>query len=32
MPYIMQGFVKKPDDCEVGLPFDRLLYQARRIF
>ena len=19
MPYIMQGFVKKPDDCEVGL-------------
>lgn len=32
MPYIMQGFVKKPDDCETGLPFDRLLYQARRIF
>ena len=32
MPYIMQGFVKKPDDCKVGLPFDRLLYQARRIF
>ena len=32
MPYIMQGFVKKPDDCEAGLPFDRLLYQARRIF
>ena len=32
MPYIMQGFVKKPVDVEKGLPFDRRLYIARRVF
>ena len=32
MPYIMQGFVKKPADVEKGLPFDRRLYIARRVF
>lgn len=32
MPYIMQGFVKRPDDCEKGLEFDRRLFIARRIF
>ena len=29
---IMQGFVKKPADVEKGLPFDRRLYIARRVF
>ncbi|MCM1507676.1 MAG: glutamate synthase large subunit [Ruminococcus flavefaciens] len=32
MPYIMQGFVKKPQDCAKGLDFDRKLFVARRIF
>lgn len=32
MPYIMQGFVKRPKDVEKGLPFDRKLYVARRVF
>ncbi len=32
MPYIMQGFVKRPADVEKGLPFDRKLYIARRVF
>lgn len=32
MPYIMQGFVKRPEDCERGLDFDRRLYVARRVF
>lgn len=32
MPYIMQGFVKRPDDCPKGLDFDRKLYIARRVF
>ena len=32
MPYIMQAFVKKPEDVEKGLPFDRKLYVARRVF
>ena len=32
MPYIMQAFIKKPADVEKGLPFDRLLYVARREF
>ena len=32
MPYIMQGFVKKPADVEKGLAFDRRLYIARRVF
>lgn len=32
MPYIMQGFVKRPDDCPKGLDFDRKLFVARRIF
>ncbi len=32
MPYIMQAFVKKPDDMEKGLEFDRKLYIARREF
>ena len=32
MPYIMQGFVKRPENVEKGLPFDRKLYVARRVF
>jgi glutamate synthase (ferredoxin) len=32
MPYIMQAFVKKPQDVEKGLEFDRRLYIARRVF
>ncbi|MBR2283468.1 MAG: glutamate synthase large subunit [Ruminococcus sp.] len=32
MPYIMQGFVKRPADCKKGIDFDRRLYIARRIF
>lgn len=32
MPYIMQGFVKRPENCDKGLDFDRKLFVARRIF
>ena len=32
MPYIMQGFVKKPKDVNKGIDFDRKLYVARRVF
>ena len=32
MPYIMQGFIKKPVSVEKGIDFDRKLYVARRIF
>ena len=32
MPRIMQCFIKKPDDVEKGLPFDRKLYIVRRVF
>lgn len=32
MPFIMQGFVKRPTSCAKGLEFDRKLYIARRIF
>ena len=32
MPTIRQVFLAKPDDCEKGLAFDRLLYVARREF
>ena len=32
MPHIMQAFIKKPDDCEKGLEFDRKLYIARMVF
>ena len=32
MPYIAQGFVKKPADVEPGLDFDRKLYIVRRVF
>lgn len=32
MPCIMQCFVKKPANVEKGLPFDRMLYVARRVF
>ncbi len=32
MPCIIQAFVKRPDDVEKGLAFDRRLYVARRIF
>lgn len=32
MPYIMQGFVKRPDGCAKGLDFDRKLFVARRVF
>lgn len=32
MPYIEQGFVKRPAAVEKGLDFDRKLYVARRAF
>ena len=32
MPVIRQVFLAKPQDCEKGLAFDRLLYVARREF
>ena len=32
MPFIMQCFIKKPEDVEKGLPFDRKLYIVRRVF
>ena len=32
MPYIVQGFVKKPEYLEKGIDFDRRLYVARRVF
>ena len=32
MPYIMQGFVKKPKGVNKGIDFDRKLYVARRVF
>lgn len=32
MPYIMQGFVKRPAHTDKGLAFDRKLYIARRVF
>ncbi|MCM1007744.1 MAG: glutamate synthase large subunit [Ruminococcus flavefaciens] len=32
MPFIMQGFVKRPADCAKGIEFDRRLFIARRIF
>ena len=32
MPFIMQGFVKKPKEVEKGLAFDRKLYVVRRVF
>ena len=32
MPYIMQGFGKKPKDVNKGIDFDRKLYVARRVF
>ena len=32
MPYIMQGFVRRPLDVPKGLDFDRKLYVARRVF
>ena len=32
MPYIMQGFVRRPEETAKGLDFDRRLYVARRVF
>ena len=32
MPHIMQCFLKKPEDTEKGLAFDRKLYVIRRVF
>ena len=32
MPFIMQGFVKRPQNVEQGLAFDRKLYVVRRVF
>ncbi len=32
MPCIMQAFIRRPADVEKGLPFDRKLYIARRVF
>ncbi|MFI3174885.1 MAG: glutamate synthase large subunit [Bacillota bacterium] len=32
MPYILQGFIAKPDNVEKGIDFDRKLYIVRRIF
>ena len=31
MPYIMQGFVKRPAEVAKGLDFDRKTYVARRV-
>ncbi len=32
MPYIMQAFIRRPEEVEKGLDFDRKLYVARRVF
>ena len=32
MPYIMQGFVKRPANVNKGIDFDRKLYVTRRVF
>ena len=32
MPFIMQGFVRRPSDCKEGLDFERRLFIARREF
>ncbi len=32
MPYIMQAFVKRPENISKGIDFDRKLYVARRVF
>ncbi len=32
MPYIEQGFVRRPQEARQGLDFDRRLYVARRVF
>ena len=32
MPCIMQGFVKRPEDVNQGLDFDRKLYVVRKVF
>ena len=32
MPHIMQCFIKKPDNVNIGLDFDRRLYIVRRLF
>ena len=32
MPCILQAFVKKPEEVEKGIDFDRKLYVARRVF
>ena len=32
MPFIEQAFVARPEGAEPGLPFDRKLYVARRVF
>ncbi|MGL5435788.1 MAG: glutamate synthase large subunit [Lachnospiraceae bacterium] len=32
MPYIVQGFIQKPNGIKKGLDFDRKLYIARRVF
>ena len=32
MPEIWQGFVARPENCEKGLEFDKLLYKARLSF
>ena len=32
MPYILQGFVERPENVERGIDFDRRLYVLRRVF
>ena len=32
MPHIVQAFIRKPEQVEKGLEFDRKLYIARRVF
>ncbi|MGN0369891.1 MAG: glutamate synthase large subunit [Butyrivibrio sp.] len=32
MPSILQCFIRRPDDCEKGLDFDRRLYIVRKVF
>ncbi|KAA6227214.1 MULTISPECIES: glutamate synthase large subunit [unclassified Campylobacter] len=31
MPYFLQAFVKKPDNIQSGIEFERLLYKLRRL-
>ena len=32
MPFVCQGFVARPQECDKGIDFDKKLYQLRRLF